>query len=283
MPEPPEPDPELDEPVERSRRRRVVGVLASLIVPGSGQFALGFWGRGLLWFLALPIAMIASRLAPLQDTLVIGDILAALVVRLAAALDAAFVRGTGPRPSRRRVLVAWVLLAIGAWSWMIAWERFYRHWVNTDVMAEALLRGDSLLVDGRGYETTEPRRGNLVSLTYKSRLVVLRVVGVPGDTVQMRKDRVLVGNQVLDEPYRGGTPGAAEPDGCAYLFGCEPIQVPTGSFFLLGDNREAGQDSRYWGFITRDKIMGRPILIYWSSPKSFADSPRWERIGRRPQ
>ena len=90
----------------------------------------------------------------------------------------------------------------------------------------------------------------------------------PGDVVQVRGRQVLVNGQVLDEPYleRPATPpsAAADPTSCSYAYGCEPTTVPPSSYFVMGDNRDNSQDSRYWGFVKADKILGRASVVYWS-------------------
>ena len=108
-------------------------------------------------------------------------------------------------------------------------------------------------------------------------------MGTPGDTVQVRGQQVLINGQVLDEPYVRRNPSALEPHRLAELTAatptaCEPLVVPADSYFVMGDNRDNSQDSRYWGFVKRDKIKGKAFLIYWSwdSDRHWL---RWWRLG----
>jgi signal peptidase I len=68
---------------------------------------------------------------------------------------------------------------------------------------------------------------------------------------------------VRKEPYLDAR-AAPQVGSCGYRYGCEPLMVPVDSHFVMGDNHENSQDSRYWGFVTRDKILGRAFVVYWS-------------------
>jgi signal peptidase I len=148
-------------------------------------------------------------------------------------------------------------------------------------MMESLLVGDYILVNkflyGPELPFTEtrlpglrtPRRGDIVVFKYpqdEKRDFIKRIVGTPGDTVQVRGPQVFVNGTPLREPYikRVDAPLSGGQTYCGYAYGCEPTLVPPDSYFVMGDNRDNSQDSRYWGFVRRDKIKGKAFLIYWS-------------------
>jgi signal peptidase I len=154
----------------------------------------------------------------------------------------------------------------------------------------------------------EPRRGDLVVFIPPhdpAKNYVKRLVGIPGDTLEMR-DKVLVRNGVpVDEPYvryedREGdavhpnmrwqanhliASTAAEYHPTRDNWG--PLVVPGDHYFFLGDNRDNSEDSRYWGFVPREAIRGRPWFVYYSFDLTgqgrmpWFRGARWERIGMR--
>jgi signal peptidase I len=159
-------------------------------------------------------------------------------------------------------------------------------------MMDTLLVGDYILVNKFLYGPEipftdwhlpgmrDPRRGDVIVFRYprdESRDFIKRVIGVGGDTVQVQGEDVYVNGRLLDEGYvRRGWTGPT--GGCGYLYGCTPIVVPPDSYFVLGDNRDNSQDSRYWGFVRRGEVVGGAFLIYWSWDGT-RHLPRWWRIG----
>jgi signal peptidase I len=165
-------------------------------------------------------------------------------------------------------------------------------------MMDTLLVGDYILVnkflygpelpftDWRTPALRYPHRGDIVVFKYpqdEKRDFIKRIVALPGEEVQVRGQQVFINGQALTEPYvkRAETPSpvSTQPGYCGYAYACEPTVVPPASYFVMGDNRDNSQDSRYWGFVTEDKIKGKAFLIYWSwdSEKHWL---RWWRLGR---
>lgn len=190
--------------------------------------------------------------------------------------------------------------------------------IPTGSMENTLLVGDFLLVNKAVYGAEipgtglhlpaldEPDRGDVVVFTpphEPRKNYVKRVVGIPGDTIEMQDKVLLVNGVPSHEPHArfvdmGGDarhpnmkwqaghliarPGDYTPSRDTW----GPLVVPDGHYFMLGDNRDNSEDSRYWGFVSRDAIRGRPWFVYYSfDPASHDGLPwlravRWDRIGQ---
>jgi signal peptidase I len=143
--------------------------------------------------------------------------------------------------------------------------------IPTGSMETNLLIGDHLLVNkfvfgqNPGFlESVLPsraiRRGDIIVFKYPldpKQAYVKRVIGVPGDEIEIIGHTVYANGKPLQEPY---THFIYSSDNGRF----GPQKVPERSFFAMGDNRDNSQDSRYWGFVPRDLIMGKAFLIYWS-------------------
>jgi signal peptidase I len=155
--------------------------------------------------------------------------------------------------------------------------------VNKFIFAPAVLGLERALLPMRPIE-----RGDIIVFKFPEepeRDFIKRVIGLPGDTLELRNQTVLINGQALTEPYAHYLfPPAAEGQMDGDLrrkYG--PVTVPAGHFFMMGDNRDDSQDSRFWGFLPETYVKGRALFIYWSfdtpedgSPGGFA--PRWGRL-----
>lgn len=178
--------------------------------------------------------------------------------------------------------------------------------IPTGSMEDTLLIGDHLLVDKLAYAPAgtiskyllpyeEPKHGDIIVFRYPadiSQTFVKRVIGVPGDHLKM-VNRIIYRNGVrLNEPYvyhkfpydpyRDNFPGELSQFGDRLQDQLQrdmlehhvvngEVVVPPNSYFAMGDNRDNSLDSRYWGFVPRDNIMGKPLLIYWSYQATTED------------
>ena len=148
--------------------------------------------------------------------------------------------------------------------------------IPTGSMRPTLIEGDRILVDKVTYgiripftpaqlpKIRSPQRGDVVvfrSIDDPHRDFIKRLVAVGGDTVEIRDLRLWVNGQPLNDPpifrqmvyYNRGK----------YALTGEPVKVPAGYYFFLGDNSASSRDSRYWGFLPEAKIIGRAFVIYW--------------------
>jgi signal peptidase I len=179
-------------------------------------------------------------------------------------------------------------------------------------MENTLLIGDYLLVDKLCYGGSgnllipyRPiRRGDIIVFHYPvnpSQHFVKRVIGVPGDRIHLVNKRVFVNGVPLPEPYvrvfkpernffRDDFPrlDVLDPGINADWWVQMPklvedgqLIVPEGHYFAMGDNRDDSSDSRYWGFVPRENIVGRPLLIYWSIRDLDSDLPIPASVGDR--
>lgn len=134
-------------------------------------------------------------------------------------------------------------------------------YIPSGSMLPTLQINDRLIVDKLGYHFKDPQRGDIVVFSPTDTLekqnfhdaFIKRVIGLPGDKVEVKDGRVFINDKPLDEDYIADRP--------QYQYG--PITVPQDQYLVLGDNRNNSYDSHYWGFVPRDHIIGRAIVRFW--------------------
>ena len=193
--------------------------------------------------------------------------------------------------------------------------------IPTGSMERTLLAGDFLFVNKAVYGAQipgtkrrlpgfdRPRRGDVIVFEYPKDPTlnyVKRVIGAPGDKVEMRAGQVYLNGVALDEPYvqridplhdnfetkfnwqRRFLVGLTSDERRGYhptrdTWG--PLRVPPNQYFVLGDNRDNSEDSRYWGFVEERAVKGRPLVVYFSynrgarDPLPWLTDIRWSRLG----
>jgi signal peptidase I len=153
--------------------------------------------------------------------------------------------------------------------------------VNKFVSAPTLTSIESTLLP---IETIQ--RGDIIVFKHPrmpERDLIKRTIGLPGETIELRERKVLVNGKPLDEPYAHFIFNAADvPTGDPRRnFG--PVTVPAEHYFMMGDNRDNSEDSRFWGFLPREHVKGKALFLY----VSFGEGPgsvfnvRWARILRQ--
>jgi signal peptidase I len=174
-------------------------------------------------------------------------------------------------------IVIAVILALFVRTWIV--QAFK---IPTGSMENNLLIGDHLLVNkfvfgptiGAVDRTLLPirniRRGDVVVFKYPDepdRDFIKRVIGLPGETLEMRAKKIYIDGKPLDEPYVHFLQPASDAQEITRFDMREqygPVTVPADQYFVMGDNRDNSQDSRYWGFLPGHYVKGRALMIYWS-------------------
>ncbi len=170
-------------------------------------------------------------------------------------------------------------------------------------MLDTLLIGDHLLVnkfiygtrlpfsDERYLAIRNPQRGDIIVFEFpddkdksyfQRRDFIKRIIGEPGDKIEIRNKKVYVNNELYDIPQEVHKDSQLVPAIASPRDFAGPIQVPEGNYFVMGDNRDYSYDSRFWGFVPENKIKGSAFIKYWSwdSPADLLHKIRWGRIGR---
>ncbi len=194
--------------------------------------------------------------------------------------------------SKLREYVEAILLAIVI-AFFIRTFVIQAYKIPSGSMKPTLLIGDHILVSKFNYgiklpfirstliPVGTPKRGDIVVFIYpedRSKDFIKRLVGLPGDTVEIRDKQILLNGQPWKETHGVHSdslviPGAVQPRD---NFG--PVKVPEGSLFVMGDNRDESYDSRFWGFVDMKDVLGKALIIYWSWNQEDY-SVRWGRIG----
>jgi len=204
----------------------------------------------------------------------------------------------------------WVFPAVAVVAVLAPLRSAVADWndVPSGSMTPTILVGDRIFVNKLAYDlkvpfTTwhlatwaDPERGDVIVFRspHDGIRLVKRVIGTPGDSIELRNDHLLINGQpasyasvgdesgpapVFDETVSGKThPMMVDPQIPARRsFG--PIQVPAGHYFVMGDNRDNSFDSRYFGFVPRDSIYGRATLVAMSFDRDHYFKPRFDRFG----
>jgi len=205
------------------------------------------------------------------------------------------VASESPRPHLQRGFIAeWtvtiILLLFGTTTLVQAFV------IPTGSMEDTLLIGDHLLVDKLAFSPsgptskhilpyTEVKRGDIIVFRYPvdiRQTFVKRAIGLPGDRIRLVDKQLVLNGRRVSEPYvyhkteyidsyRDNFPSDPNvhisdsgQDMLEHHVQSGDVVVPADSYFAMGDNRDSSLDSRYWGFVPRENIVGKPLIIYWS-------------------
>ena len=166
-----------------------------------------------------------------------------------------------------------VFLAIGTVIYLFIAQP---HKVSGSSMFPNFHTGDYIITNKIGYRISAPQRGQVIVFENPkdtSQDFIKRIIGLPGDKVRVEGGKVYVNDQVLNEPY---LPAGLQTLSGAFIKEGVELQVPADNYIAFGDNRPFSSDSRDWGFLTKEEIIGQAMFRYWpitsagliQSPKS---------------
>ncbi|ABZ84745.1 signal peptidase i [Heliomicrobium modesticaldum Ice1] len=170
--------------------------------------------------------------------------------------ESALSKEAKPQKSAVREIAEAVLVAV-ALAFLIRYFLFQPFYIPSGSMEPTLKPLDRIIVSKVNYWFSEPALGQIIVFRYPvdpSRDFVKRVIAVGGETVKIRNNQVYVNDRPIPEPYL--PPNLRMSD-----YG--PVTVPEGKFFVMGDNRNHSDDSRIWGFVPRDNVIGQAVFLYW--------------------
>jgi signal peptidase I len=149
------------------------------------------------------------------------------------------------------------VLAVGIRQF-VAEARF----IPSDSMVPTLVKDDRLIIDKLSYKFSQPQRGDIVVFNPTATLedqkfkdaFIKRVVGLPGERIEVKEGKVFVNDQAIAENYTAELPN--------YSWKYEGV-IPENSYIVFGDNRNNSYDSHYWGLVPKEKLVGRAIVRFW--------------------
>jgi signal peptidase I len=281
--------------IEKPRKVWLAGLLSFLTI-GLGQLYAGkpkkalflyFIGQGLIGAVVLAVIVIL----PLP-IFILCSLLVALSLYIYNIIDAVLVAKASKGYNLKRYnrwyfyLLFWILAAFVVQpivTTAIKANLVQAFKIPSGSMLPTIYVGDYILAKTKLFTKNNINRGDIVIFKWpkdKSKNFIMRAIALGGDKIKIVNKKVYINGLILNEPY------VINEDQNILLTGeyklrdnYGPVKVPEDSIFVLGDNRDRSNDSRFWGFVQKSSIVGCASSIYWSWDKSER-SVRWKRLGK---
>lgn len=262
-----------------------VGVVLGLLLNGAAHFLSGHRLAGVRWYFAITFISIAGELF-LAVPGVLAYVISIALSLLALALWLAMLKQSY-RPVRRIGIRGWLAIVVLAFSLTSAWDIATKQVAQpfklpTRAMVPTLKPGDHLIAERISYWFEEPKRGDIVVYNTKGlshpavqsdTYYVKRIAGLPGETVQIVPPNLVINGEIVREPAIFAEISSS-PNGFALAQNSmqpapllsspqDKIVLGQNEYFVLGDNTTSSLDSRYYGAISGEQILGRISRIYW--------------------
>ena len=264
---------------EQSRKQTKdpwLAVFLSQILPGLGHAYLHKWGWAILWLIGLIAVAVIQAMLDLAIQSNLQGVVYFLASIVSVSTISAFVvfvayRAYQAAPIKRESsnqliliisLAFFLITSISAGcSWALKAFFLETRYIPSGSMLPTLQINDRLFIDKWSYRFQQPQRGDVAVFNPTEALqakgfqdaFIARIIGLPGEKIEVKNGKVYVNNQPLVEPY------IAEPP--QYQWG--PVPVPQDAYIVLGDNRNNSYDSHYWGFVPREYLIGKVSKRFW--------------------
>jgi signal peptidase I len=264
------------------RRRPFSALILSFLTPGLGQLYNGQLKKAVfLYVLGLVVIIILSfsgLLFSFFGMLICAAILIGymIFVMIDASINARRIHTMRPRGYNKWYFYLLIIL-INAFALNPLLEEFdippvKAYKLPAQSMAPTLIVGDHIMVNIKYYSNKNLQRGDIAIFPcppVPEKDYIKRVIGLPGETIEIRRNQVYINGKSLEESYiqTSGKRG----DSTYKVPGSEfnPVTVPDGKLFVLGDNRDNSVDSRSFGFVDIARLKGKALYIYWAKDKEM--------------
>jgi signal peptidase I len=261
------------------KRKPILAFLLSLVTPGLGQIYNGQFNKGVSYLVGFLLVYIVFSFLLFKFYGMICYLIIMLGFFLFILLDAllgAIKSKTEALKSYNRWYIYLIIFLLSAVAirpllgWTIKNNIARAYKIPSSGMKPALLVGDRLIANMRIYKSEKPKRGDIVIFEFPkdpSKEFIKRVIGMEEEKVQVVNNKIYINDKLLHDPW-----GYFEDDGLgkglpvSERFG--PVVVPKDSLFVLGDNRNNSQDSRFFGFVNIKQVKGKALYLYWAKDKS---------------
>ena len=170
--------------------------------------------------------------------------------------------------------------------------------IPSSSMEPTLLIGDYLLInkftygiripytDFKFFQFKKPRRGDVIVFIFPldpSKDFIKRVIGIEGEKVEIIHNKIYINDRLIDDPWGHFVTNQIPRSYLQRMENFGPVVVPKDSLFVLGDNRDNSEDSRFWGFLNVNAVLGKALIFYFSwdqNAENLFDKVRWSLIGK---
>ena len=239
-----------------------LAIFLSSFIPGLGHLYLRYWLPGMI-FLTSFLLTVGLSASDNQSIVILGGILQVILILFSFYHVYNYSNQERSRQHINQFIISFISIYIFTVFFAGLMRQFVieTRYIPAESMLPTLKVNDRLVINKLIYRFYSPQRGDVVVFNPTKALedqnyqdaFIKRVIGLPGDRVEVRGGQVIINGTVLRENYIQERP----------QYQLDPVVVPPDQYMVLGDNRNNSYDSHYWGFVPKDKIIGRAVIRFW--------------------